>query len=266
MKRILTLFITAVIVVTLCLSEAIAQNKVTGVVVDKHGSPVPGAMVNAKGTAVKAVTGMDGTFSIDLPYNVKKLTFRYGGYGTVSKTVTPEMQVKMRKSNGTHNDNWFLSFQIAVPDVKQARPAYGFMAGWCRGFGAYMKGVWSGGVTGNDILGGHYDGVMNNDWYEPSLGWITGDRKTTYNAMSVGGMGRIFSCLYACAGIGCAWRDVYYQVAGEEYYLSSGRDSFASVAFDLGMLLRWECLILNVGLIGVPGYGCTGSFGIGYCF
>lgn len=255
MKRILTLFITAVIVVTLCLSEAIAQNRVTGVVVDKHGSPVPGAMVNAKGTAVKAVTGMDGTFSIDLPYNVKKLTFRYGGYGTVNKTVAPEMQVKMRKSNGTHDDNWFLSFQIAVPDVKQARPAYGFMAGWCRGFGAYMKGV--------------YRGVnMDASWLllDENRAWGTGNHKSSYNCMTWGGMMKVLSPLYLYAGMGVSWRKVYYEMAGGEYY-GSQNDSYVAYAWEIGVMYKWRSFILNAGFTEMAGIQCcAGNFGVGYCF
>lgn len=257
MKRILTLFITAVIVATLCLSEAIAQNKVTGVVVDKHGSPVPGAMVNAKGTAVKAVTGMDGTFSIDLPYNVKKLTFRYGGYGTVSKTVAPEMQVKMRKSNGTHDDNWFLSFQIAVPDVKQARPAYGFMAGWCRGFGAYMKGVF----RARPDVETPFGYLVDTD----NLPWYTGKFKASYNCMTWGGMMNLYSPVYLYAGLGWAMRNVYHELPDGDY-LGSADDSYVQVALEIGVMYKFRSIMINAGFTGHPGYGCVGNFGVGYCF
>lgn len=258
MKRILKYMIVVVCLVYGGIWTAGAQNKVTGIVVDKYGSPIPGAMVDAVGIDAPVMTGVDGTFSIELPHQVSRLKFRYGGYSTVSKTVSPEMQVKMRKSNGSHADNWFLSFQIAVPDVSQARPAYGFMAGWCRGFGAYMKGVFR---ARPDV--GYNSSWMGMD--NSHLPWYTGKFKASYNCMTWGGMMNLYSPVYVYAGLGWAMREVYHELSDGKY-MGSSDDSYTQVALDLGVMCKLRSIMISAGLTGHPGYGCVGNFGVGYCF
>jgi len=60
---------------------AIAQDKsVSGTVVDETGDPVIGASVIAKGTALGAVTGVDGKFAFTVPASVTTLVVKYVGY------------------------------------------------------------------------------------------------------------------------------------------------------------------------------------------
>jgi len=60
---------------------AIAQDKsVSGTVVDETGDPVIGASVIAKGTALGAVTGVDGKFAFSVPVSVTTLVVKYIGY------------------------------------------------------------------------------------------------------------------------------------------------------------------------------------------
>lgn len=255
MKQILKYIFVAVCLMSGKLWTADAQNQVTGIVVDKYGSPIPGAMVDAVGINAPVVTGLDGTFSLELPHNVRKLKFRYGGYATVSKAVSPEMHVKMRKSNGSHADNWLVSFQIAVPDVHQARPAYGFMVGWCRGFGAYMKGVY----RARSDVGSIWMGTSDN------LPWYTGKFKASYNCMTWGGMMNLYSPVYVYAGLGWAMREVYHELS-DGRYMGSSEDSYFQVALELGVMYKFRSVMINAGFTGHPGYGCVGNFGVGYCF
>ena len=235
-----------------------AQNLASGVVTDKTGSPIPGALISVKGTDITAVTGVDGTFSMDVPNTFSKLVFRYGGYGMVTKSASPGMEVKMRKSQGVSSGKWLVSFQMAVPDVKMARPAFGFMTGWCGKFGGYMKGVFRG--------DGGLEYTYSVHEYIEDL-WVTGNHVATFNSLSWGAIVSLYSPVYAYAGLGCAWRNVYYELAGGDWVRSS-KDSYGDGAFtlDLGLMFRYQCIMVNAGMIAVPGYGCAGNFGVGYCF
>lgn len=258
MKNNFIYILSYVVILMVSALSAYAQNPVSGIVVDKSGSPIPGALVSAKGTDLTALTGVDGTFSIDVPYSVSKLVFRYGGYGKVSKPADQGMEVTMRKSSGVSSDNFFASFQIAVPNVTQARPAFGFMTGWCGNFGGYMKGVFRG--------DGGLEYTYSVHEYIEDL-WVTGNHVATFNSLSWGAIVSLYSPVYAYAGLGCAWRNVYYELAGGDWVRSS-KDSYGDGAFalDLGLMFRYQCIMVNAGMIAVPGYGCSGNFGVGYCF
>jgi TonB-dependent starch-binding outer membrane protein SusC len=63
MKKSLLLFVTA----TFYAALALAQDRVTGIVKDEDGSPVPGATVVVKGSTVYTLSDVDGKFAIDAP-------------------------------------------------------------------------------------------------------------------------------------------------------------------------------------------------------
>jgi len=77
-----------------------AQTKtVKGVVVDETKEPVLGASVFVKGTSLGTTTDENGSFSIQIPENVKALTFSYLGYETVDVPVAPDMRVAMKTTS-----------------------------------------------------------------------------------------------------------------------------------------------------------------------
>ena len=61
------------------ISVAMAQNKLSGTVVDENGDPLPGAAVLIKGTSDGTVTDADGAFSLSVP-NGATLTVSFIGY------------------------------------------------------------------------------------------------------------------------------------------------------------------------------------------
>ena len=77
MKKLMTLLALAV----LTIGTAAAQNSktYTGFVVDKNGNPVVGAEVMAPGGGASAITDSDGSFKIEVPFLLKKLTASYTG-------------------------------------------------------------------------------------------------------------------------------------------------------------------------------------------
>lgn len=72
-----------------CCSFANAQKKITGRVTDAvAGTPLEGATVSAKGTAVATQTDASGKFSISMPSNATVLVVSYVGYEQKEITVT----------------------------------------------------------------------------------------------------------------------------------------------------------------------------------
>lgn len=73
--------------------EEIQQETVTGTVVDAaSGEPLVGVTVLVRGTSIGTTTGMDGTFSLDLPDNAEALVFSFIGY--TSQIVPTEGQTE----------------------------------------------------------------------------------------------------------------------------------------------------------------------------
>ncbi|GHA71831.1 SusC/RagA family TonB-linked outer membrane protein [Pontibacter akesuensis] len=71
------------------LQQAYAQSKtVSGTVTDQVTSQVlPGVAVIVKGTSVGTTTGLDGTYSIEVPASGTTLVFRFIGYKTVEREI-----------------------------------------------------------------------------------------------------------------------------------------------------------------------------------
>jgi TonB-linked SusC/RagA family outer membrane protein len=65
---------------------SLQQNRITGIVTDKNGSPVPGVNVVVTGTTVGALTDIAGYYSIEVPQGSKSLTFSF--IGMESKEVS----------------------------------------------------------------------------------------------------------------------------------------------------------------------------------
>lgn len=66
---------------------ALAQNQVTGVVRDASGQPLAGVSVFIEGTQTGTFTGMDGSYSVEVPGEDSKLEFSFIGFNTLSETV-----------------------------------------------------------------------------------------------------------------------------------------------------------------------------------
>lgn len=77
MKKVMTMLACAV----LSIGAASAQSTKTymGFVVDKNGNPVVGAEVMSPGGGAATITDSDGSFKIEVPFMLKKLTASYAG-------------------------------------------------------------------------------------------------------------------------------------------------------------------------------------------
>ena len=83
MKKIIK-YIYLFSVLMLFVAGAFAQGKVTGKVVDNDNDPLPGANIILKGTTYGVITGIDGSFKIDVPQNTGTLTISFIGFESAS--------------------------------------------------------------------------------------------------------------------------------------------------------------------------------------
>ncbi|MFT4224421.1 SusC/RagA family TonB-linked outer membrane protein [Dysgonomonas sp.] len=74
---------------------AAQATKISGTVVDKNGEPVISASVVVKGTTVGTITGLDGTFSINIPDGKSSLVFSLIGMKNVEVKASQGMTVVM---------------------------------------------------------------------------------------------------------------------------------------------------------------------------
>ena len=80
----------------LCASMAVAQNRVTGTVVDSNGEPVIGASVIIQGTSQGTVTDLDGHFSIPTVPAKATIVVSYVGMKTQSVGVDGRREVNVK--------------------------------------------------------------------------------------------------------------------------------------------------------------------------
>lgn len=87
-----------IVVILLTLSQVISagisldnpsqqEKKITGKVVDKTGTPIPGVSVAIKGTTIGMITDNQGSFSMILPEGAKTLSFSFVGMNPLSVEV-----------------------------------------------------------------------------------------------------------------------------------------------------------------------------------
>jgi TonB-linked SusC/RagA family outer membrane protein len=85
----------------LCAFQSWAQNRITGKVTDKDGSPLAGVTIIIKSTKTATVTGPDGSFSITTPAK-STLVFSSVGYQTVEVAAnTNPIDVSMTPTNNS---------------------------------------------------------------------------------------------------------------------------------------------------------------------
>ncbi len=77
------------------LSAAMQQLKITGTVIDKNGSPLPGVNVVVTGTTQGTITDIAGKYSIEIPQGSKSLTFSFIGMETQEISIGTLTQINV---------------------------------------------------------------------------------------------------------------------------------------------------------------------------
>ncbi|MCM5662294.1 SusC/RagA family TonB-linked outer membrane protein [Galbibacter mesophilus] len=71
-------------------TNAIAQNTITGKVVDSQGVPLPGATVAVKNSSKGVVTDFDGNFKIQIPEKAEAVLISFLGFKTIEKDINDD--------------------------------------------------------------------------------------------------------------------------------------------------------------------------------
>ncbi len=152
MKRIVSI----IAALTLSVSSMMAQSDyitVKGYVVDKNGCPIPGAEVTARGGDESAITDSDGSFSMNVQSNLKKLIATYDGMETKTIRIKPDSDLIFSLQKERENPA-FLTLTLGYSRNMQGEgrwrynwspsdvnaPSFGIMAGMLGKWGFYGKG------------------------------------------------------------------------------------------------------------------------------
>lgn len=131
----------SVLMILLCCLASVSvmaqsTKEIKGAVIDKNGNPLPGAVVEATGGAESATVDADGTFSMEVPVWLKKVTARYAGMESKTKKIKNgdilfELSPKKNK--------WFVSLVGSYDFISTEMGRIGVMAGYVRSWGGYVK-------------------------------------------------------------------------------------------------------------------------------
>ena len=213
MKRVLFLL-------GLCLAgmaNLLAQEIITGTVIDEKNQPVPGARVEADGRSEYTVTDIDGRFRFEVPVPVKKVKVSYVGYKALKRKVQPDMVVKLRKGwkAGPQEYQWFAGANLAVGmypgdysiDVNENRVGFGLMGGYVKNWGFFVN---------------------------PLFGF--GDRANRFVGFTVGGIRRLWCPLHMYMGFGYGRTSLY--------------NIYDNFTFSFGWMFRFGKFGINYGGTG----------------
>lgn len=89
----------------LLLGHALAQNKsIHGKVTDDKGNPLPNASVVAKGLTHGTSTGVDGTFTLSVPANVKTIVISSIGFASVEISLGSKLELAVSLTTAADKD------------------------------------------------------------------------------------------------------------------------------------------------------------------
>ncbi|MEM1357850.1 MAG: carboxypeptidase-like regulatory domain-containing protein [Bacteroidota bacterium] len=80
-----------IIIFCLFTASLLSQTRVSGIVLDEFGEPLPFATIAASGTTTGATADEDGYYTLDVPSDVDELVFSYVGY---SVTTRPLLEIE----------------------------------------------------------------------------------------------------------------------------------------------------------------------------
>ncbi|MDQ3142105.1 MAG: SusC/RagA family TonB-linked outer membrane protein [Bacteroidota bacterium] len=96
MKRVLFVLLALFAVI----SFTSAQRMIKGTITDKSGTPVIGANVVAKGTAIGTITDINGNYSLNVPEGVTTVVVSYTGYDTREITLGASNMIDVSMEEG----------------------------------------------------------------------------------------------------------------------------------------------------------------------
>lgn len=266
MKKLIAMLLTALCAVPV----SVAEETITGMVVDKKGNPLPGVRIEVPGTSDLAISDLDGTFTLSLSDPSKKKVYAtYAGMNPRNVKIKDGMRIKMKEYNWWTKKpdewNWMVNAILAVPNNPFGdffNPAYGLMIGRVKKFGYYVKGVTN--TFGTDIRSeAFYRGFIDKE-------------TSTYWSATGGAMMRLGCPIHLYAGVGFASYSHNMRDLKGEWHQNYD-NCYDNFVVDLGFLIRISHVNISLGLCAGFGqdsgyysdgsaFNTAGNFGIGYSF
>lgn len=192
--------ITMMICFLLSMGTVMAQNNktYTGLVIDQNGNPVVGAEVMAPGGGASTITDSDGSFSIEVPIMLKKLTASYTGMREKSLKLgnSSNLIFKMR---GLKKMVGFISVfgNIGVSlDHYTWRDFYDEFSG---------SENYNQITLGGGIMGGQMGELANWGWYVKGTGYVGVDYCEGTGTLTLGAIRKLSSKAHLYFGGGAAY-------------------------------------------------------------
>lgn len=184
MSRLIT-FLTLLLAAVM---PTLAQEIVSGTILDRDGEPMPGVRVEIVGRNEFAYTDIDGAFRIEVPVKASKVRVSYPGFKPIERKIKPDMTIKIghgwqgRDSGYRGFFDWNLGFgfggnaSIATDDDRMAvyalRPWAEFGMTTSHGY-QINRNLYVGVGAGVNFMFSHaYDRGIYGDY---DYNWETGD-------------------------------------------------------------------------------------------
>lgn len=140
MKRLMTIMVCALFAFGMAMAQ---YNKtIHGLVVDKNGNPLVGAEVMAPGGGATAITDADGSFSMEVPILLKKLSASYAGMENKTMKVGNSSEMIFRM-NPEKRHPGFISINVGLGILDDPDPYFSIggsiMGGMLGKWGWYTK-------------------------------------------------------------------------------------------------------------------------------
>ncbi len=163
-----------------------------------------------------------------------------------------EVQRKSKpEAVSTKKDNFFVSFNIAIPNLKHTNMGFGPMLGWSRKVGVYTKLSFS----------KTPDFINSKPGYDA---FYSGEYRLSHNAVTAGILIKLWNPIYLYTGVGGTWGNVVCESALSGKYYNALK--YTKVGIDGGILFRIKMLTFNGGVLYTPTMGCSCNIGVGVCF
>lgn len=196
MKKLMTMLICTV----LSIGTAVAQNSKTynGFVVDNNGNPIVGAEVMAPGGGASAITDSDGSFTIEVPFLLKKLTASYTGMQDKSIKLgeSSNLVFKMRSLKK------MTGFISVIGNFGYFNDSYTYSDSYS---GSSWDEDYSQVALGGGIMGGQIGQLGKWGWYVKGMGYLGLEYSDGTGSLTAGAIRRLGTKAHLYFGGGAAY-------------------------------------------------------------
>lgn len=246
MKKLLIL-----LAIIACRASVRADDSASGIVVDRHGTPIPGVKISGRNGEATAITDMTGRFAIDSDSLPRKLTAIYPGYQSVSKRAGKEMIITLSPRTWWNavpdHYQWFGGITVTTPTASlqsfkdSKNPAYGIRVGILKEWGAYAN-------VSTSFCFESGEPSCSGDFYA-----FESEADFSTFLIGVGGIRRLWSPFHLYAGIGYINSNCVYDCFDETEKETTMRScKVSSVYGEAGIMFRVNSFMINAGIIFHP--------------